>query len=295
LTLINTKHIIIASLLVIFSIGLFAVPQAFADHDEVTIENAAGSATPGCEDTADGCFIPSVVTLSKADSEITWENTDTAAHTASSGTPAGGPDGVFDSSLIISGGSYSVTLDDEGTYPYFCMVHPWMEGTVIVEAEAEHDEEMGHMEEMGHDEMEEMGHGDDHAAKGVEDISDQFVATVTSGVIHHIGANSDDDTLLVHLFGADDDGELKITLNEDIITPFDDGSYFVLINSEEVEFEQMGRTLHIDYEAGTEKIEIVGSHVVPEFGTVAMIILAVAIVSIIAITAKTKTSLIPKL
>jgi len=169
------------------------------------------------------------------------------------------------------------------------MVHPWMTGTVIVEAEAEHGEEMEHTE------MEEMGHGDDHAANGVEDISDQFTASVTSGVIHHIGANSDDDTLLVHLFGADDDGELKITLNEDILTPFDDGSYFVLINSEEVEFEQMGRTLHIDYEAGTEKIEIVGSHVVPEFGTVAMIILAVAIVSIIAITAKTRMTLIPKL
>jgi len=57
----------------------------------------------------------------------------------------------------------------------------------------------------------------------------------------------------------------------------------------------MGRTLHIEYDAGTEKIEIVGSHVVPEFGTIAMIILAVAIVSIIAITAKTKISLIPRL
>ena len=281
------------SLLAIFSLIVVA-PPAFAAHGEggmsATVENAADSSTPGCEPD---CFIPSTVVITVGGT-VTWENTDTAAHTASSGTPAGGPDGVFDSSLIISGGSYSVTLDDEGTYPYFCMVHPWMEGTVIVEAEAEHDEEMGHMEEMGHDETEEMGHGDDHAAKGVEDISDQFVATVTSGVIHHIGANSDDDTLLVHLFGADDDGELKITLNEDIITPFDDGSYFVLINSEEVEFEQMGRTLHIDYEAGTEKIEIVGSHVVPEFGTIAMIILAVAIVSIIAITAKTKISLIPK-
>jgi predicted secreted protein with PEFG-CTERM motif len=282
------------SLLAIFSLIVVA-PPAFAAHGEggmsATVENAAGSSTPGCEPD---CFIPSTVVITVGGT-VTWENTDTAAHTASSGTPAGGPDGVFDSSLIISGGSYSVTLDDEGTYPYFCMVHPWMEGTVIVEAEAEHDEEMGHMEEMGHDEMEEMGHGDDHAAKGVEDISDQFVATVTSGVIHHIGANSDDDTLLVHLFGADDDGELKITLNEDIITPFDDGSYFVLINSEEVEFEQMGRTLHIDYEAGTERIEIVGSHVVPEFGTIAMIVLAVAIISIIAITAKTKTALIPKL
>ena len=282
------------SLFAIFSLIVVA-PPAFAAHGEggmsATVENAAGSSTPGCEPD---CFIPSTVVITVGGT-VTWENTDTAAHTASSGTPAGGPDGVFDSSLIKSGGSYSVTLDDEGTYPYFCMVHPWMEGTVIVEAEAEHDEEMGHMEEMGHDETEEMGHGDDHAAKGVEDISDQFVATVTSGVIHHIGANSDDDTLLVHLFGADDDGELKITLNEDIITPFDDGSYFVLINSEEVEFEQMGRTLYIDYEAGTERIEIVGSHVVPEFGTIAMIVLAVAIISIIAITAKTKTSLIPKL
>jgi len=281
-------------LLTVFSI-IAITPSAFAAHGEggmsATVENAAGSSTPGCEPD---CFIPSTVVIT-AGGTVTWENTDTAAHTASAGSPADGPSGVWDSGLVVSGGSYSVTLDDEGTYPYFCMVHPWMEGTVIVEAEAEHDEEMGHMEEKGHDEMEEMGHGDDHAARGVEDIQDQFTASVTSGVIHHIGANSDDDTLLVHLFGADDDGELKITLNSDIITPFDDGSYFVLINSEEVEFEQMGRTLHIDYDAGTEKIEIVGSHVVPEFGTIAMIILAVAIVSIIAITAKTKISLIPKL
>ena len=53
--------------------------------------------------------------------------------------------------------------------------------------------------------------------------------------------------------------------------------------------------MHIEYEAGAERIEIVGSHVVPEFGTIAMIILAVAIVSIIAITTKTKISLTPKL
>ena len=142
---------------------------------------------------------------------------------------------------------------------------------------------------------EEMEHSDEHAAKGVEDLSDQFTASVTSGVIHHIRGNTDDSTLLVHLFGADDDGELKIKLNRDVITPFDDGSYFVVVEGQETEFMLMGDTLHIDYEAGTEKIEIVGSHVVPEFGTIAMIVLAVAIVSIIAITAKTKTALIPKL
>jgi len=280
------------SLLAIFSL-IAVAPSAFAEHGEggmaVTVTNAPGSSTPGCE-TTDNCFMPSTVVIT-AGGTVTWENTDNAAHTATSGSPADGPDGVWDSSLMMVNGSYSVTLDDEGTYPYFCMVHPWMSGTVIVEAEAVHGDD--HAEEMGH--MEEKGHGDGHTENGIEDISDQFVASVTSGVIHHIGANSDDDTLIVHLFGADDDGELKITLNKDIITPFDDDSYFVLINSEEVEFEQMGRTLHIDYTAGTEKIEIVGSHVVPEFGTIAMIVLAVAIISIIAITAKTKISLIPKL
>ena len=271
-------------LLTVFSIIAIA-PSAFADHTTATVTNAPGSSTPGCEPE---CFIPSIVTIDVG-GEVTWENNDTAAHTTTAGSPQDGPSGVFDSSLIIAGSSFSHTFDSAGTYDYFCMVHPWMIGTVVVSAE-----EMEHAEEMGHDEMEEMGHGDDHTASGIEDLSDQFVASVTSGVIHHIGANSDDDTLIVHLFGADDDGELKITLNKDIITPFDDDSYFVLINSEEVEFEQMGRTLHIDYEAGTEKIEIVGSHVVPEFGTIAMIILAVEIVSIIAITAKTRTSLIPK-
>jgi len=276
-------------LLTVFSI-IAITPLAFAAHGEggmsATVTNAVGSSTPGCEET-DNCFIPSTVVIT-AGGTVTWENVDNAAHTASSGTAAGGPDGVFDSSLVMAGGSYSVTLDDAGTYPYFCMVHPWMSGTVIVEAEAAHGDD--HAEE-----MEEMGHGDDHAAKGIEDLSDQFTASVSSGVIHHIGANTDDDTLIVHLFGADDDGELKITLNKDIITPFDDGSYFVLVENEEVDFEQMGRTLHIEYGAGAETIEIVGSHVVPEFGTIAMIILAVAIVSIIAITTKTKISLIPRL
>jgi len=285
----------LSSLLVLMSVvSMIAIaPSAFAD---VTVTNAPGSSTPGCEDTADGCFIPSTVTIEVGET-VTWENNDTAAHTASGGSAEDGLTGPWDSSLIMAGGSYSYTADTAGTFDYFCMVHPWMEGTVIVEAEAEHDEEMEHteMEEMEHTEMGDMEHSDEHAASGVEDISDQFTATTTSGVIHHIGANSDDDTLIVHLFGADDDGELKITLNSDIITPFDDGSYFVLINSEEVEFEQMGNTLHIGYAAGTEKIEIVGSHVVPEFGTIAMIVLAVAIISIIAITAKTRTTLIPKL
>ena len=274
-------------LLAIFSLIAIA-PSAFADHTSVTVTNALGSSVPGCEETADGCFIPSMVTIDIG-GEVIWENNDTAAHTITSGTAVEGPSGVFDSSLVMAGSSFSHIFDAAGTFDYFCMVHPWMAGTVMVSSEEIHDD----MEEM--EGMKEMGHSDDHAAKGIEDLSDQFTTTLTSGVIHHIGGNTDDSTLLVHLFGADDDGKLEITLNSDIITPFDDGSYFVLVDSEEAEFEQMGNTLHIEYNAGAEKIEIVGSHVVPEFGTIAMIVLAVAIVSIIVLTTKTRTTLIPKL
>jgi len=263
-------------------------PSAFADHTQVDIDMAVGSSVVGCEEM-NMCYIPHMATLDVG-GEAIWHNVDTAAHTVTAGTPAEAQIDLFDSSLVAPGAMFSHKFTDAGTYDYFCMVHPWMQGMVMVSAE-----EMVHDEEMAHGDMEEMAHGDDHTAKGIEDLSDQFVATVTSGVIHHIGGNTDDSTLLVHLFGADDDGKLEITLNSDIITPFDDGSYFVIVNGEEVEFMQMGNTLHVDYEAGTEKIEIVGSHVVPEFGTIAMIVLAVAIISIIVITTKTRTTLIPKL
>ena len=89
----------------------------------------SGSASPGCEPE---CYDPSTVTIS-AGGTVTFVNSDTAPHTVTSGTATDGPDGVWDSSLIMIDMSYSVTLDNPGTYDYFCMVHPWMDGTVIVE------------------------------------------------------------------------------------------------------------------------------------------------------------------
>ena len=96
----------------------------------VTVEPVAGSGAPGCETTE--CYTPSTATIS-AGGTVTFTNTDTAPHTSTSGSAANGPDGVFDTSLIMMNASYDVTLSDAGTYTYFCMVHPWMEGTIIVE------------------------------------------------------------------------------------------------------------------------------------------------------------------
>ena len=89
----------LSSLFVLLSVvSLIAIaPSAFAAHHEVTITNAPGSATPGCEPN---CFVPSTATV-EVGAIVTWDNTDTAAHTATAGSPSDGPSGVFDSSLIM--------------------------------------------------------------------------------------------------------------------------------------------------------------------------------------------------
>jgi len=106
--------------------------------------------------------------------------------------------------------------------------------------------------------------------------------------------NGDDSTLDIYI-DATDDGVLTIALDESIIKPFDDGTFFVLVNNEEVQdFVQEGNKLTIPCKVGDEKISIVGSWAIPEFGTIAVMILVVAIVSIIIVSAKTKLSLVPR-
>ena len=64
---------------------------------------------------------------------VIWENVDTAAHLATSGTPDGGPDGIFDSGMIAPGNTFEHEFSDAGEFQYYCIVHPWMEGIVTVE------------------------------------------------------------------------------------------------------------------------------------------------------------------
>ena len=93
-----------------------------------TISVPEGTSIAGCERT-DECYIPSSVTV-PAGSTVTWSNDDTAVHTVTSS-----PDSPmqFDSDLFLAGATFDVTFDDPGEYPYLCIVHPWMIGTVIVE------------------------------------------------------------------------------------------------------------------------------------------------------------------
>lgn len=85
---------------------------------------------PGCEET-DECFNPYSVTIN-AGQVIEWQNFDEAAHTVTSGTPEDGPDGYFDSGLFMEHDSFKVHLKEAGTFDYFCLVHPWQTGKIIV-------------------------------------------------------------------------------------------------------------------------------------------------------------------
>ena len=107
-------------------------------------------------------------------------------------------------------------------------------------------------------------------------------------------ANADDDSIVIYL-DPTDDGIITVTLHEELIKPFEDGTFVVIVDNQEMQdFTQVGNTLTIPCLAGTEKIEIVGSWAIPEFGVIAAMILAAAIVSIIVITAKTRLSLVPR-
>ncbi|MCH6585977.1 MAG: hypothetical protein IH792_02980 [Thaumarchaeota archaeon] len=96
----------------------------------VHVEIPVGTSVPGCEETNE-CWSPADITINAGDT-VHWMNVDTAAHTVTGGSPADGPSGVFDSSLVMVDATYEFTFDDAGSYDYFCMVHPWMVGSVTV-------------------------------------------------------------------------------------------------------------------------------------------------------------------
>ena len=98
---------------------------------QATIVPAADSGRPGCEETATGCYLPNTVTV-RMGGVVTFENTDVLVHTFTAGSQSSGPTGEFDSSLLMSGNTFEFRPNEPGEIPYFCIVHPWMQGTIVV-------------------------------------------------------------------------------------------------------------------------------------------------------------------
>ena len=85
---------------------------------------------PGCE-VNDNCYVPSLIVIEKG-KQVTWVNEDSAFHSVTSGFYTA-PTELFDSGYLDPFESYTLTFDEVGTYDYFCTLHPWMQGQVVVE------------------------------------------------------------------------------------------------------------------------------------------------------------------
>ncbi len=95
------------------------------------------------------------------------------------------------------------------------------------------------------------------------DLTDQLQFKISNGDVKSMLANELDDTLVITI-DTYDDGELFIGLDDQFIGPFNDGTYFVIVDNEEFnDYEQAGTELYIPFELGTEKIEIAGSYILP--------------------------------
>ena len=280
----SKKKILLGSLLLLFTLSLVsAASPAFADHATVSVSAPQGTSVPGCEVTNE-CFVPYEVTIDVG-GEVTWSNDDTAAHTVTAGSAGQGPSGEFDSSLFMAGTTFSHTFESAGEFPYFCMVHPWMIGIVTVgEAGAEPmptapielDQIMAEIQ---------TGDGTANKAMTIDLTLTDLDGNGIEHITYNIKATQGSDVVL------DEESHMhKGTITNSHTTdalPMDaSDSMPVVITVESVGFGHDEQYVDVPGEIGTKQV-------VPEFGTVAMMILAVAIISIVAVTAKSRV--IPRL
>ena len=133
--------------------------------------------------------------------------------------------------------------------------------------------------------------------------------TMKGGIISSMDLNQKNLSLEINI-STSSDGNLNINLPRDSIDSINnngqDIDFIVLMYEGNTEIpiqtdfkntdtEDQFRSINIPVKNGDTKIEIIGTHVIPEFGTIAMIVLAVAIVSIIAVSAKSRLSIIPRI
>ena len=288
--------------MVIFSIAIMisVSPTAFADHSEVTIETAQGSGVPGCEETAEGCYIPGTATVDVG-GVVIMSNTDTAAHTFTAGTPADGDSGEFDTGLLSAANSFEWSPDTVGEVPYFCMVHPWMLGTIVVQ-------------EVGAEEVEPTAElvvmdpsTEETTVTGMSSDGDLRVEITASNP-------ASNEVMTIDLKFRDNSAGLVQHANYNIVVTQNGEEVFSMMGAHEHEGQAMHTTTPLSSDDAVDievtllgfglpddeanwtgpTGEIIYFNVVPEFGAIAAMILAVAIISIIAISARSRLSIIPR-
>ena len=164
----------------------------------------------------------------------------------------------------------------------------------LMQAQVSPSDDVGDIEDTNDFELASVDTLEDYSSITIED--NNLFYKITGGQVIKIVPDTDSISLVIQI-ETFSDGDLLITLPKTVIDT-SEGDFFVLVDGEETVFyaEQTpdSWTLRIPFYNGSEEIEIIGTFVIPEFGTIAAIILAVAITSIIVLSAKTKLSIMPK-
>jgi len=111
-------------------LAIIVVANSINASAETQITITVYASSLNCVDN-ETCYSPSELTT-LVGNNVTWLNDSGVIHTVTSGSPQEGPDGTFDSGIIMSGDTFSHSFTQVGNYQYFCTIHPWMTGTVIV-------------------------------------------------------------------------------------------------------------------------------------------------------------------
>ncbi len=130
---------------ILFSILVILASISVAYAEEYVVDIPFGAYNPELNTPAEVWYDPPQMFVTVGDT-ITWYNDDREGHTVTSGESSGRfgwmnnkdlgkPNGIFDSDRFNPGESWSYKFQESGTFSYFCTIHPWMEGIVIVEKE----------------------------------------------------------------------------------------------------------------------------------------------------------------
>ena len=205
------------------------------------------------------------------DDTIIWKNADTAAHTVTSGNVQEGPDDIFDSSLFGPGKSFSHKFTETGHFDYYCLLHPWMDGTIMVTAGYSIIPKVGKL-----------------AGDGTTffDVEYDFNRLLGKPLI-----DTEQKSITFEIVGEaqSDNPDLELRLPSDLI----DGTFVIWIDGEKITaFEQVKEddvnVVFLTVDADSKLLTIMGTSVVPEFGTMGIMILLISIISMIALSQKSR-------
>ena len=117
----------------------------------------------------------------------------------------------------------------------------------------------------------------------VFEIKDVIDYKISTGYVDDISENQSTNSIIFTLFDPGDNGILSIQLSDDVMMPFDDGSFVVMIDDMESDYVLDGDTMNISFNSNNEKIEIFGTYVVPEFYEIAPLVLATSFIGLIVL------------